>query len=339
MAEVITMRCPVCDGHQFSLGTTVMDDRYGEPNHYRLAHCQACDHLATAPRLTEAELPGLYGRYYPRKDITSEDVRRQAADAAKPFARWIRWCKGTDNQGQYGVRPGESMLDVGCGSGVSLLEAAALGASAFGIEADPNVKPIASALGLRIHFGSLHDNPFPDRRFDLVVMNQVIEHLPDPDIALQRLADRLTHQGRLILVFPNTSSLWRHLFGIRWINWHIPYHLHHFDLAHFSRMATRCGLRVVRSRTVTPNLWTLLGLRTWRHSPSLGQPSPIWQVSRSLNSPGSAPNQASSLTARARVRTVLLGVLLTLSGVINRLVDALGWGDSLVVELRREGAS
>ena len=63
------------------------------------------------------------------------------------------------------VRPGEVMLDVGCGSGVSLLEAKALGATAFGVEADPNVKPIAEVLGLSIHFGNLQDIPFPEKEY------------------------------------------------------------------------------------------------------------------------------------------------------------------------------
>ena len=92
-------------------------------------------------------------------------------------------------------------------------------------------------------------------------MNQVIEHFPDPDLALHNLRGRLAPNGRMILVFPNTASFWRCLSGDRWINWHVPYHLHHFTFDSFRRMAQNSGFRVVRLRTITPNVWTLLQLR------------------------------------------------------------------------------
>ncbi|MDR7306028.1 class I SAM-dependent methyltransferase [Rhodoferax saidenbachensis] len=325
----LPMSCPVCGGSVFALGAEVFDDRYGEPNRYQLACCNSCGHVATEPRFHEADLPRLYGTYYPRKKIRAFDVTAQAAEVRSSFASLKRWWNGTNNQGQYTVRSGEIMLDVGCGSGVSLLEAKALGATAFGIEADPNVKPIAAALGLKIHFGSLQDKPFPDQSFDLIVMNQVIEHLPDPDLTLQTLRERLMPNGRMVLVFPNTASLWRRLSGSRWINWHIPYHLHHFDRKSFTRMAKHCGLEVVRSRTITPNVWTLLQLRANRYQPQRGQPSPIWMVA----------NRSESAPVTARKFGPLRGLIrvgaLSLFAVFNRIVDLFGMGDSLLVELRR----
>ena len=132
---------------------------------------------------------------------------------------------GGDNQGQLDVKSGEKMLDIGCGSGLSLLIARSKGAEVYGVEADPNVQPLAKELGLSIHQGSIHDHPFPGMSFDLVVLNQVIEHIPEPGLALQVIAGRLAPGGRIILVFPNRCSFYRKIFGPRWINWHIPYHL------------------------------------------------------------------------------------------------------------------
>lgn len=326
----LTMCCPVCEGISFLPGTEIFDDRYGEPNRYQLARCAACGHVATAPRLCESDLPSLYGTYYPRKNISADDVAHEAARSKRGFAGIVRWWNGTDNQGQYSVRAGETMLDVGCGSGTSLLEAKALGATAFGIEADPNVKPIAAALGLTIHFGNLQDRPFPEQTFDLIVMNQVIEHLPAPDEGLRELSERMAPHGRMVLVFPNTASLWRRLSGSRWINWHIPYHLHHFDRKHFERMVLRCGLKVVRSRTITPNVWTLLQLRANRYQAQLGKPSPIWAVADRSEVAQTGTSKSNPL------RTLLRAGVLSVFAFVNRVVDALGLGDSLLVELRRE---
>jgi SAM-dependent methyltransferase len=328
------MHCPVCDRAWFTQGPDVFDDRYGEPNAYRLAQCAHCGHLCTAPRLSEWQLPALYGTYYPRKGIQPADVARAVHGVTDPLARWSRWWHGTDNQGQYRVRPGEVMLDIGCGNGTSLLEARALGATAYGIEADPNVRPIAEALDLNIHFGSLHDHPYPEQQFDLVVLNQVVEHLPDPDQTLRQLRERLAPGGRIVLVFPNVGSVWQRLCGLRWINWHIPYHLHHFSRRGFARMAERCGYRVGRVRSITPNLWTLLQLRAQLRPARRGVPNPLWAV-HPANPAGAGGNVGP--TASNSLKAAVRGLALFPLALLNRVIDTTGMGDSLLVELHPKG--
>ena len=322
--------CPVCGCYRNLLDQEVYDDRYGHPDLFKLVRCSDCGHLMTRPSLVESDLANLYGTYYPRKNITSEQVTAQAAKVRRAFSGVRRWLMGVDNQGQYSARPGEKMLDVGCGSGLSLLEAKAMGVDAWGVEADPNAQRFADQLGLRIHQGGLQDVPFADTSFDLVVLNQVIEHIPEPDKALQIIRQRLAADGRVVLVFPNVNSLWCKLSGLRWINWHIPYHLHHFTLETFTRMAERCDFRVVRSRTITPNLWTSLQIRASRQSIARGDINPMWRVASPSESTGDVP--AAGL--RVQLRKLLRSLVMALITVVNRPLDSLGFGDSLMVELR-----
>jgi len=286
----------------------------------------------TLPRLREEDLPQLYGTYYPRKALTAELVARQAAQAQTLFARLTRWWMGGDNQGQFHVHRGEKMLDIGCGSGFSLLVAKGLGAEPYGVEPDPNVQKLASELGLRIHSGSIHDQPFPGISFDLVVLNQVIEHIPEPGRALEVIAGRLTPGGRVILVFPNRSSLWCRIFGKRWINWHVPYHLHHFEKQGFCQMAARYGLQMKRARTITPNLWTLLQVRSLRSEPIRGQPNPLWQVADAVPKESGGKRKHVKQDVKAIVLLLFVGAF----GLVNRCIDLLGFGDSLMVELERQ---
>ena len=322
--------CPVCCGVNVSPDQELIDDRYGHPEMFELVRCSDCGHLMTRPSLAESDLAHLYGTYYPRKNITSEQVTTEAAKVRRAFSRARRWWMGVDNQGQYSALPGEKMLDVGCGSGLSLLEAQAIGVDTWGIEADPNAQRFADQLGLRIHQGGLQDEPFEDVSFDIVVLNQVIEHIPEPDKALQIIQHRLAAGGRVILVFPNVNSLWCKLSGSRWINWHVPYHLHHFTLKTFTRMADRCGFHVVRSRSITPNVWSLLQLRASRQSIIRGEQNPMWQVSP----PPAAVNLFSAKESGVHTRKLLRIPVIMAIAVVNRLVDSLGFGDSLMVELR-----
>lgn len=329
------MTCPVCDGHHTSECRPIFDDRYGQPDPFSLVRCVQCGHQMTSPRLAEADLGDLYSAYYPRKHVDVGAIRQEAARVSEPFAKLRRWWTGTDNQGQYLVRSGELMLDIGCGSGLSLLEAKALGAQVRGVEADPNVRRIAEETSLDIHIGSLLDDPFPDEMFDLVVLNQVIEHVPAPDQTLIRIRSRLKAGGRVVLVFPNVRSLWCRLSGERWINWHAPYHLHHFCRDGFAQMAVRCGYRIRSARTITPNLWTILQLRANRIHVERGSPSPLWAVSPpppAQESPQQTPAAARLPLLRVLRRAVLAGLMLPLA-LVNRTIDALGWGDSLMVEI------
>jgi SAM-dependent methyltransferase len=320
--------CPVCVGHEFSNSREVFDDRYGHPDLFELVSCTRCGHLMTSPMLKEEDLPHLYGTYYPRKKLSIDSIVNESKKVGLNFSKFRRWWMGVDNQGQYSACSGEKMLDLGCGSGLSLLEAQELGVEAWGIEADPNVKRISESLNLRIHQGSLNDEPFKDVAFDLIVLNQVIEHIPEPDKTLEKIKTRLAHNGRVIMVFPNVNSLWCRISASRWINWHIPYHLHHFNKNKFTKMAERCGYQIVHSRTITPNVWTILQLRAMTQTTVCGQPNPIWSVKDDVPTTKSKSNMK-ILFRRSLVMTVMFGI-----SVVNRVVDSLGLGDSLVVELR-----
>jgi SAM-dependent methyltransferase len=293
----------------------------------------------TSPALVEDELGSLYSTYYPRKHVVTADLVAAAKGVEGSWARLQRWWGGTNNQGQYMVSRGQVMLDVGCGSGLSLLEAQGLGAEAYGIEADPNIRRIADELGLRVHIGSLHDKPFPGVSFDLIVLNQVIEHIPFPGKALDALKERLKPTGRIVLVFPNRRSFWQRFSGSKWINWHIPYHLHHFDANGFKAFAQRHGYKVIRQKTITPNIWSILQLRAIRQSPEPGVLSAMWEVKPPLV--GASGNLSKQLTPSARrmVRGLMKKVAFIVLAVFNRLLDMTGQGDSIMVELQIKEAS
>jgi SAM-dependent methyltransferase len=325
--------CIVCDTALEIAIPAISDDRYGCPGVFAIARCPSCGQMITLPPLSEADLPGLYSRYYPRREVDFDALQAEAARVAAPAARLRRWLAGTDNQGHYRARPGQDVLDIGSGSCLSLLELRAMGVEAWGVEADPNVRAIAEHFALRVHIGSIHDNPFAGRSFDLIVLNQVIEHVPDPLALLRTVRSRLKPDGRVILSFPNTASVPAGRSGIRWINWHVPYHQHHFNRTSFARLAARAGYEVSDVRTITPNLWTLLQWRANRESGAEGQVSATWSSSPSAHD--RRPPFPTRLKRAVRARAARL--LAALSAVSNRAIDAAGRGDSLLVELRATG--
>jgi SAM-dependent methyltransferase len=69
---------------------------------------------------------------------------------------------------------------------------------------------IASAEG--------HKLPFPDKTFDVVMIDEVIEHLVDTDSIMEEIHRVLTDQGQLLISTPNLASWFNRialLFGIQ----------------------------------------------------------------------------------------------------------------------------
>ena len=108
------------------------------------------------------------------------------------------------------VQPGETVLDLGCGTGTLLhaLVARQPGARFTGIDPDRQVLAIArrrlqsSAPTVELVEGYAQDLPFPDRAFDLVISTLIFHHLPDPVkvAALGEVRRVLAPHGRFLLV-------------------------------------------------------------------------------------------------------------------------------------------
>ena len=94
------------------------------------------------------------------------------------------------------LRPGQRLLDVGCGPGTITADLALLVApgEVVGIDAAPDVVAQAAeharSLGLenlRFEVADLFALGFPDASFDVIHLHQVLQHLEDPVAALVEL--------------------------------------------------------------------------------------------------------------------------------------------------------
>ncbi len=103
--------------------------------------------------------------------------------------------------------PGARILDVGCGEG-ALAQALRQGGATHiaGVELQPEAAARARSRVDVLVEGSLLDTslPFRNGEFDYIILADVLEHLPDPDHALDRLLPFLAPDGRLVISVPNS---------------------------------------------------------------------------------------------------------------------------------------
>ncbi len=101
------------------------------------------------------------------------------------------------------------ILEVGCGTGGNLPLLAGYG-KVYGLEPEDTARRYAQQKSKgTILAGSLPDEiPFKDQSFDLIVLTDVLEHVVDDGLSLQRLYPLLKNGGYILITVPAFPSLW-----------------------------------------------------------------------------------------------------------------------------------
>ena len=111
-------------------------------------------------------------------------------------------------------KPGERVLDVGCGTGIvarQVAERLGSGGSVTGLDLSPNMLAVARATAGRERVtiewreGNAEQLPFPDSRFDLVLSQFALMFVTNKAVALAEMHRVVTEHGRALI------SVWQGL--------------------------------------------------------------------------------------------------------------------------------
>ncbi len=256
--------CAVCEGPTEVLIDRVQDTRLGVPGQWEIVRCRHCGFEQTSPRLPEASLTGLYETYY---NHGSETGTRYASLRDRffgsPLYRIMLWLDG-DISFHTERGEGRRLLDIGCNEGRNLEFYRRAGFVAEGQEINSVAAQTARSRGFAVHTKPLAQ--FQSSAYDRIVMSQVLEHVPDPVDMLMACRRLLASDGELWISVPNAASWQRGVFGRRWINWHVPFHVSHFTAQSLTDVLLKAGFSVVSIKNASPAAWMAQSLITsvWR---------------------------------------------------------------------------
>lgn len=222
------------DGRATPAQLACTNDAYGV--HPPIVQCQHCGLVYANPRPTNAD--DLIDGYAAVVDETYLEERS---------GREVTFRRHLDHlESRVSIAERKRLLDIGCHVGIFLEEAQARGWDAWGVEPSRWAVEQAQARNLQVIQGTLTEAAFPDERFDVVTLWDVIEHLPDPMGELRRIA-RIVRSGGWVCVHTmDIESLFARVMGERW-PWLMEMHLYYFSRDTLTAMLRRAGFRMVEA--------------------------------------------------------------------------------------------
>ena len=118
------------------------------------------------------------------------------------------------------LKPGDRLLEIGCGAGNLLLRAAVAGSLSVALDVSiaslqfvqGRLRQAASTEGGSRSYGCVQAVgerlPFASHTFDCVLLSEVIEHLETPEHTVAQAVRALRPGGRLLVTTPNYRSFW-----------------------------------------------------------------------------------------------------------------------------------
>ena len=332
--------CLLCRTPGQALYTGLRDRLFGAPGDWSLLQCPDCGLVWLNPRPIPEDIPKLYAAYYThphsgetpsaRGTLRSKLKWQVLASAfgyrerrAGPVCRILgpilsqigplrdkvggtaMWLKAAERG---------RLLDVGCGDGRFLKQMQDLGWEATGVEPDPVAFHAArAARRVDVRLGTLEEIALPGGAFDVVTMNNVIEHVFDPIRTLGECYRVLRQDGYLTLVTPNIESVGRRWFDRAWMHWDPPRHLFLFSATTLRQCLESVGFEICEVRTTAR------------------EASGTWNISSVIRRDGLAPErQLEALSQRLGL------VALLYWGVEHFLTNLACWGEELIILAKRK---
>jgi 2-polyprenyl-3-methyl-5-hydroxy-6-metoxy-1,4-benzoquinol methylase len=239
------MKCPICNSNKTNRLLNLNCNNFDESVIYkdiRINVCNSCGHIYN--ELTIGEIYWL-GRYYIEEyaplNLDSVDKCGMRPGSNSLFSL-TRYAEMYDLLSTY-INKDSRILDVGCALGGFLKFLKDKGIkNVYGIDVIEEYVELADDKNITI--GSVYDLPFEDNSFDVIILEQVMEHLADLKTPIGEIRRVLTDDGVLFVGVPNASKYDNLIF---WLT--IKEHIQHFDIDHLALLYRNNGFQLESYRT------------------------------------------------------------------------------------------
>lgn len=260
--EQLVDRCVLCESKNLvTMVSGIQDWEFCAPGTYKYIKCLDCTQVQISPMPSLDDLKSAYPVDY---SCHLPEVKSRGF-----VYNFLEYCvnRPTYRTIRSKVKADGKVLDVGCGDG-HFLASLEIGehCQLYGVDFNETAIQLASNKGINAHHGLFLDLMEDVGSFDLIVMNNYLEHVLDPREELRYANQLLRPGGTLIGETPNFASFDRFIFGRYWGGNHVPRHTFQFDSRSLELLLLNAGFKEV-SVKCQPSTGTLaLSIQNWFRS-------------------------------------------------------------------------
>ena len=235
--------CPVCNGQAFDPIATCIDHSISREK-FSIIRCTECELLITSPRPAKDQMD----KYYASQAYTSHiSTAKNMMDKMYLFVRGftLKW-KLSLVETKTIPSTSRRLLDFGCGTGEFLKTAKLHGWQTTGMEPSPLARQQSDpAISLDVK-ASLQEIIKDDKKFDVITLWHVLEHVEDLNTTLQDLSRLLAQNGTIFIAVPNHNSWDGKHYHQNWAGYDVPRHLWHFSMKNMKHLMEKHSLSVAK---------------------------------------------------------------------------------------------
>lgn len=231
---------------------------------YKIVTDKEYGYLRADPIPTPEELEVYYREeFYSPKPFNDSSLEVQSEGQEYYNTRWdgmYEKCKSLCKDDKF------SVFDIGFGWAQALLYFEAKGVEVSGLEPSPEGVAYARSKGLDVYEAGIDDfSVTKEKRFDVVMMLNVLEHLSHPHETLKSIQKNLLNPGGIVVIeVPNefsdfqTAAVAEHNLDEWWVC--PPHHLNYFSSSSLKSLLEQCDYEVEHIQGSFPmELFLLMG--------------------------------------------------------------------------------
>lgn len=244
-------KCILCADVELGLELESLSDiEYNVEGVFSFRRCPRCGLMMLAPQPVLEEAKSYYPADYHGYHISERSIISFLYRLVY-FFRFRDYIKLIGTNGQ--------ILDVGCADlpYFDLLKKQHPGLELTGVEFKDEIAEKGRKNGRDIVTGTIMDVN-TNKLCDLIIMNNLIEHVADPIKEMGRAYSLLKPGGYILLETPNTKS-WDYAVSNRyWGGLHVPRHTYLFSFMSIKLLAKKTGFKVIKTKyLLSTDNWAL----------------------------------------------------------------------------------
>ena len=178
---------------------------------------------------------------------------------------------------------GGHVLEWGCGGGWNLIPFRDFGHTVLGVDVnEPYLEAGRRILNLDLRTISPQTlNDISQIKFDVIILNHVLEHLLEPEKLLIDLKDLCSTDTKFVIGLPTLETIKEYGFD----RYFTIAHIHYFSVTSFSHFLSRCGLSIESTHKTRGGLTFVVGFQPYvdMRRVRLGFLKSLFMVTRSFS--------------------------------------------------------